>query len=705
MSQENALEAAKSRIQRLVDEIANLSKRDLRSEEFFAQFLERAVKACDARGGAVWLVANSSGGSKHEFQLAAHVEFESSLFHRDEAQRNALLRVLAQVAEQKRPLALAASKLPEAGSLEAHLREMGQTAGAANPPDGGGNRTAHPFLHVPLLMKDQVIGVLQVWLQPYVTPQNYHEFLTFLASLGAYVEQHLQSRRLGTLVLETQRLQHLLKLAADLAGCLDPQEAARLAANYGRDLVGCERCTVAWIRDEHWEILSVSGQETVEKKSALVKSIQDFIQAHVQPHLVALSKTELLTDPTQTVPENPGTLSLPEPPPMEAATASIDVAYFQISHVLSAVVVPFLDEQGQILGAFFAESTSEAFFVAAAKEGKSGPKEHSAPCRIAEWIATQTARTLRSAEEYHSLPLLGISRRIRSAKSQLSGSRRKKTLLRMWVAGTALGITALYPAMERIDGNCSLFPVQRVSVVPETPGRVEKVLVREGDFIPAGGILAQLDTRRIETELAANEQERYRLQADSERYRSLGDEASAQVTQLQARVAEQNEKKLRADLQAATLRTPIAGVVLSKDLDLRAGEFLQPGTPFAEVAALDRWELVVEVDEKQIGRVERALPQAGGSRPLPVHFLLYSQSAHTLRSELQLRSQISSAAVPRETQNVFLVTLRDVPIPPLLQGSMRPGLTGRAKIDLGRKPLAYLYATRIWNWFQMRMIG
>jgi hypothetical protein len=43
-----------------------------------------------------------------------------------------------------------------------------------------------------------VLGVVQVWLQPYVSVENYREFAQFLTQLSSYVEGHFQSRRLGT---------------------------------------------------------------------------------------------------------------------------------------------------------------------------------------------------------------------------------------------------------------------------------------------------------------------------------------------------------------------------------------------------------------------------------------------------------------------------------------------------------------------------
>src|SRR6202012_2805398 len=98
---------------------------------------------------------------------------------------------------------------------------------------------------IPLFLKEQVGGVLQVWLQPYGGEANFNEFITFLASLAQHVEKHLHSRRLGTWVLENQRLQQVLKFTSDLAGSLDALEVARLAANYGRDLIGCPGVSVS----------------------------------------------------------------------------------------------------------------------------------------------------------------------------------------------------------------------------------------------------------------------------------------------------------------------------------------------------------------------------------------------------------------------------------------------------------------------------
>jgi hypothetical protein len=217
MSQDQNFEAARARIQRLVEEIAALTKRDMRSEEYFQEYLTRVVQACDGKGGAIWLVGQRAGDGKGEFQLAAAIEFESSLFQTDEQQRTNLLKVLREVVQSRQPMVFR-TRSAGAGRRSPHHAPMRI-------------RTPYPFIHVPLFLKEQVLGVLQVWLQPYVVPANYAEFATFLTSLATHVEQHLQSRRLGTLVVETQRLQHVLKFHQRSGGSLDPLEVARLASN------------------------------------------------------------------------------------------------------------------------------------------------------------------------------------------------------------------------------------------------------------------------------------------------------------------------------------------------------------------------------------------------------------------------------------------------------------------------------------------
>jgi hypothetical protein len=676
MSQEQAIEAARTRIQRLVEEIAILSKKELATEQFLPEFLNRVVKACDGRGGAVWLVGQRTAEGKAEFQLAAAVEFESSQFQADEVQRALILRALTESVNQRQPLVLQPMVQQQPGSLEA-------------PDQAPQNRTPFPFLHIPLPLKDQILGVLQVWMQPYVTQDNYREFAQFLTQLTSYVETHFQSRRLGTLVVETQRLQHLLKFTSDLAGSLDPLEVARLASNYGRDLIGCERCSVLWLDGKRWKVLSISGQEVVERKSTMVKAMAAFVGAHAKPEFVVLSKERLLAAHTAN-----GATETSDATP-RVTTDEIDLAYFDVSHVVSAAIAPLLNEEKQLVGAYFAESTAEGFFEAPA--GRDLP----VASKVTDWLATHTGKQLRAAEDYETLPFLKVTRRMRATRLAFTGSKRKRTMTRLLVWGSVAAGIVLCPWPDRIEGNCTLLPQYHNLVVSEIPGRVDRIYVREGAKIGKGQPLADLDKRKLETELEAARKDVLRLEAEAEKNRGAGDEASAQVASLQAAAVRENVKRLEVDIDSATLRSPIDGIVLTKDVEKHHGEFIQAGTAFAEVASLDVWNLRIDVDQRDIAKVGRRL----AVEPINVSYILYSQTAHTLSARLTDPRQISAAAEARETEHVFLVTVHNVEISNEIRSALRPGLTGRARIEMGTRPLGWILGGKLWNWLQIKLIN
>ena len=240
MAQEQSIEAARARIQRLVEEITALSKKEMRSEEYFQEFLTRAVQATDARGGAVWLVAQRANDGKSEFQLTAQVELESSLFHENEQQHSFLLRADGGNARRRKSRTVAPR--PKSGvPIRRRSRHNSRRCKAPARLSWRRGTAPHiPFFTFPCFsLKEQVVGILAgvaaaVRDAPGKLPGIHH---LPVVAVGAWW-QHLHSRRFGTLVLENQRLQQVLKFSNDLAGSLDPLEVSRLAANYGRDLIG-----------------------------------------------------------------------------------------------------------------------------------------------------------------------------------------------------------------------------------------------------------------------------------------------------------------------------------------------------------------------------------------------------------------------------------------------------------------------------------
>ena len=192
---------------------------------------------------------------------------------------------------------------------------------------------------------------------------------------------------------------------------------------------------------------------------------------------------------------------------------------------------------------------------------------------------------------------------------------------------------ALESAIE-LSGN--LVPETRVDIRSKLPGTLDQVLVQLGAAVTAGQTLATLDRREIDAQVdaavaavavgragvdaadaafenAAQEVERarglfekgaipkQRLEAAEMQWRAAKaqrDLAAANVEQ--ANAALRRSRELQRD---ATLRAPIAGVIVARNFD--AGNLVGPGgDPIVAVADLRTLKLEAGVSELEAGRLK-----------------------------------------------------------------------------------------------------
>jgi hypothetical protein len=169
-----------------------------------------------------------------------------------------------------------------------------------------------------------------------------------------------------------------------------------------------------------------------------------------------------------------------------------------------------------------------------------------ATTRLTEWLATHTGKSLQAAEDYHSLPFLSVTRRLRDTRRLLTGQHRRRTLLRLRVFLIILAAILPYPKMDRIDGDCALTPMERAVIVTEIPGLISEVFKRGRRSREGRRPGWRNSTRhKLDTELQASAQEARRYRAEAERARALGGRrARRTVAFLQAGVAEENMNKI-----------------------------------------------------------------------------------------------------------------------------------------------------------------
>jgi membrane fusion protein (multidrug efflux system) len=171
-------------------------------------------------------------------------------------------------------------------------------------------------------------------------------------------------------------------------------------------------------------------------------------------------------------------------------------------------------------------------------------------------------------------------------------------------------VTTIVAAQEEwpltLDVIGTMAAVQGVTVSADLPGTVEKIHFDSGQAVRAGDVLAVLDTRQEQAQLAALEAQLELARITFERMQGLLEErvisraefdrASADQRQQDARVAE-----IRAVIDRKTIRAPFSGVLGIRQVNL--GQYLAGGDPLVTLQSLNPIYVNFGVPQQSAGQV------------------------------------------------------------------------------------------------------
>jgi len=223
--------------------------------------------------------------------------------------------------------------------------------------------------------------------------------------------------------------------------------------------------------------------------------------------------------------------------------------------------------------------------------------------------------------------------------------------------------------------------VQRALVAP-FDGHIVQANVRAGETVQEGQVLARLDDRDLRLEQTRLTAERDQGQRKHRQALAAADRAAmavlaAQVAQTDAQLALVTDK-----LSRAVLTAPFTGVVVSGDLNQLLGAPVEQGKLLFQVAPLDSYRVILEVDERDIDFV-----RTGQTGTLTLSGLT------SMRLDFQVR-QVTPVSLAQEGRNFFRVEAN------LLSPSdrLRPGMEGVGKIVIGERNLLWIWTHGLTDW-------
>lgn len=142
-----------------------------------------------------------------------------------------------------------------------------------------------------------------------------------------------------------------------------------------------------------------------------------------------------------------------------------------------------------------------------------------------------------------------------------------------------------------------------VEVSAEVAGRIEKIPKTEGSTVQAGDLLIRLNTDLLQPQFEIAKAQVERDQIEFDRMSNLFKEKAATQRDLdnvttQLAISKARLEDIRARLERTSIVAPTAGVL--NDLRVDEGEYVQAGTPVAEVVDTDTVKAVVQVPERDI---------------------------------------------------------------------------------------------------------
>ena len=691
------LEQTKNQIRKLVAEIADLAESDIQPNEFYVEFLNRSVAAVAATGGAFWMI-DGRGGLRLQYQ----VEFNATGLMDGRvktAPHDALLGCMLQASQ--------AQIIPPSAVIEGVPQ-------ASNP-------TEYALIIAPLLVDKQVVGLLEILMDPTRRAAQQKSTLRFVSDLCDLAATYLKNRQMRQMMSQQRLWNQLEGFTHQIHGSLDLKETAYAVANDGKRLVACDRLTVALKIGGRTMVEAVSGQEVVEQRSNLVRELTRLCKVVIRSgeDLVYTGNTDGLAPDIR------------------------DALEMYVDESGSKVVVVTLLHKPEVIGEESPENKQKekvpfGCLVAEQIGDELAPTDMHARTEV---VSRHASTALWNSQEHHKIFLKPVLKAFGSPWRMFRGRTLAKIAAVLAAVLVVIACLAFVPCTLTIEGHGSLLPEDRHKIYAPVAGIVSEVLVDHDARVKKGEILAKLESYELQKELKSlladrqkAESQMLSLSLQSEKLRSSQDEQEqlqVQAQKAEARITAKSAKErieiLNEQIESMNIRSPQDGIITTWEARKNLmGRPVEIGTELLQVAAEDGdWVLEVEVPDDDMGPILTAQSELDDDikqgrkkvgTTLPAYFVTMTDPEHRYEGyvvRIAPGAETMAESEQYKNRHIVKVTIgfsEKVRQDYLVRNQvkvMRPGAEVRARVDCGptnlayyllRKPIQVFYESVLFRW-------
>lgn len=679
-------EKAWEEIRQLIDEVARLAQSSIQPKEFYTGLLDRIVAALAGVGGAVWTL---EGGGQLELQYQIALD-----------QTNLSLEENRQVHRQ---LLAAVMQRNEATFVPPHAG-ISEDGPKLNPSE-------FLLLLAPLVVEEQVIGVVEIFKRPGGLPSARRGYLRFLSQMCMLAAEYFKNHQLRQLRQRQQVWGEFDNFTRAVHKSLNHRETAYVIANEGRRFMEADRVSVAITRGRKSWVEAVSGQDLLNRRSNAVRMLDRLTST-----VVRTGEAFYYTEDSKDI-----------APQIERVLTE----YVDDSHAKAIAVIPLRkpeekpdpSKQGEerpkrpeIIGALIVERFEHGKFDASMQQ------------RI-DAVCVHSSTALNNSLSHSRIFLLPLWKAIGNATWLVRARTLPKTLAVVAAIAAVVYLMAFVPYEFALEGRGTLEPEFKRDVFAEIDGDVKDVLVEHGDMVkgPQPGVsagtpgelgttLVILDSREIairldevrgklQTSLAELQsvQRRRQTAPSTEQERQESQQLAAKESELQisTKSLQSQEALLIEQEKQLIVRAPIDGQVITWNARQQlAARPVQRGQVLMTIADLSRpWVLEVLMPEDRMGHILEAQSKLPPGEQMTVSFILATDPGVTF--EGKVRKFAMAANMQEEEGNCVLLT---VDFDRTKLPKLRPGAAVTAKVHCGQKAFGYVWFHDVIEFVQSKVL-
>jgi RND family efflux transporter MFP subunit len=263
---------------------------------------------------------------------------------------------------------------------------------------------------------------------------------------------------------------------------------------------------------------------------------------------------------------------------------------------------------------------------------------------------------------------------------------------RYWLGASLVAIAAIFliPFNDPVSATARLEGAVQHSLSAPVAGVLKTVNVRPGDPVKAGQVLAELQERDLTLERNKLQSEKAQHENQYNASMAKGDRAAMMIAQAKMQEASAQLSLISGQLERIQIKSPIDGVLIQGDLQGMVGSPIEKGQALLTIAPAERYRVIVEVDERDLVRLQK--DQTG---QLVLSALPWDQ--FKIKTE-----RIFGQANAIDGRNVIEVQANlTQPV-----SGLKPGLRGVAHLQAGQSNLASIWGRRVkerytmfaWRW-------